>query len=119
MTEQLFIFMLLIHWLADFALQTHKQATLKSSDNKYLTYHVGTYSLVWLLANTTIMSFSDSLAFASITAVAHFITDYFTSRINKSLFDKKDFHNGFVSIGFDQILHYLQLYFTYKLIYSS
>jgi uncharacterized membrane protein len=51
--------------------------------------------------------------FAPITFVFHTATDYFTSRQVKRLFAKQDYHNGFVWVGADQILHYVQLILTY------
>lgn len=103
-----------IHFLADFGLQTHNQAVNKSSSNEYLLMHVGVYSLCWLIAmGLWTGSFGSAVLFATMTFVCHFLTDYITSRISKSFFDKKDFHNGFVIVGFDQLLHYIQLIFTY------
>jgi hypothetical protein len=46
----------------------------------------------------------------------HFATDYVTSRIAKVFFDSGDYHNGFVVVGFDQILHYIQLFLSYMLL---
>jgi len=34
--------------------------------------------------------------------------------INAKLWAKGDVHNFFVSIGFDQVLHYIQLFITFK-----
>jgi hypothetical protein len=117
LTEKLFIFILLIHFLADFALQTDDQAKGKSTDIKWLFYHVGVYSIIWLMASWFYFGdFRPALIFALITFAAHYITDYTTSRIGKPFWDKGDYHNGFVVVGFDQILHYLQLYYTFKLI---
>ena len=117
MNEFILIYILLIHFLADFALQTHEQASLKSTNNTMLFYHVLTYSLTWLLGTIALLGWY-SILFAFITFIVHFSTDYVTSRVVKKFFDKQDFHNGFVMIGADQILHYLQLYFTFKLILS-
>lgn len=119
-TDLVFIYILLIHFLADFALQTHEQASNKSSSVKWLSYHVGTYSVIWTLAATILFGdLSLGLIFGAITFIAHFITDYVTSRIGKKFWDKGDHHNGFVVVGFDQILHYLQLYYTIKLFIAS
>lgn len=108
------IMILLIHFLADFGLQTNEQATQKSVDNKQLAYHVGVYSAVWLIAGISILGKVDkAIAFAMITFICHFLTDYVTSRIGKPYWEKKDLHNGFVIVGFDQILHYAQLFLTY------
>ena len=108
------VFLLLIHFLADFALQTNDQAVNKSSSNLFLFYHVASYSAIWTVAMIPFLHNYLFLVFGGVTFVCHFITDFFTSRLVKKFFDKKDFHNGFVTIGFDQLLHYLQLYYTFK-----
>lgn len=116
--EFILMYILLIHFLGDFALQTHEQAMLKSTDSHALAQHVGVYSAIWLIAMLPILGWSLSVVFAIITFIAHFFTDYFTSRIGKPFWAKQDFHNGFVVVGFDQILHYLQLYYTFKFFYE-
>lgn len=57
-----------------------------------------------------------AFVYALLTFIFHWCTDYITSREAKKFFDKNDYHNGFVVIGFDQMLHILQLWFTFKLI---
>lgn len=110
---------LFIHWVADFVLQTHWQATNKSKSNKALTFHVLSYSTVWFLAANTYMVLTDNalmMFFPIITFISHWMTDYYTSRLNSKLWAKGDIHNFFVSIGFDQLLHYGQLFLTYNLL---
>jgi hypothetical protein len=74
--------------------------------------------------------------FTLITFITHTITDYFTSRLNNKLAPKEEvimlkwnnnqeeepfvrfpkdrnYHNFFESVGFDQVLHYIQLFLTY------
>lgn len=128
---------LIIHWVADFVLQTHEQAINKSKSNWYLTAHVATYSVVWLLVGwiytMALMFYYDdkyctanchhnylwtTSLFVLITSVCHWITDYFTSRKTSYLFGKGDYHNGFVVVGLDQILHYTQLFLTYQLLFK-
>ena len=107
---------LIIHWIADFILQTDSQAKDKSKEWKPLLQHTFNYSMVWLIVGMCvhlfIMKFNFPL-FALITFIAHTITDYFTSRLNSKLWAEGKVHNFFVSIGFDQILHYVQLFLTY------
>lgn len=108
-------FILLIHFLADFGLQTHDQATGKSTSTKWLTYHVGVYSTIWLLFSWFYFNmFLIALTFSVITFICHWCTDWLTSRIGKPFWDKQDFHNGFVVVGFDQVLHYVQLILTFQ-----
>lgn len=117
MNEKVLLGILLIHWIADFILQTHWEATNKSSNNEALTSHTLTYTLFWAIPSAIILGNAvNALIFLVITFMAHTITDYFTSRVVKYFFNKKDFHNGFIVIGLDQILHYLQIYFTLKLL---
>jgi len=108
---------LLIHWLADFALQTHHQASTKWTNTDSLVKHVGTYSLVWFWAS---WFFLDSLLlavfFSGITLLAHGVTDLITSKLAHDRFEEEDYHNGFVIVGADQILHYVQLLLTYELL---
>jgi hypothetical protein len=131
--ESVLAMIIMVHFLADFGLQTHDQATGKGANqfpdkpfyyniwNKWLFYHVGVYSLTWLLfclGTTGITGFStaDCFTFAGVTFVAHYATDWLTSRIGKPFWAKQDFHNGFTVVGYDQIFHYFQLYYTFKIL---
>jgi hypothetical protein len=117
MTDQLFLYILIVHFLADFGLQTHQQATMKGKSNLWLFYHVGVYSVIWLICSFIFLgNFWSALWFALVTFICHFTTDWITSRIGKPFWEKKDLHNGFVVVGFDQVLHYIQLYYTFKYI---
>lgn len=115
---------LFTHWFADFVLQTDWEAKNKSSNNIALFSHVFHYSIVWLALPLLYGAFTYKenswfypfFLFAFITFVCHFITDYITSRINKRLWEQQKVHLFFVSIGFDQFLHYLQLFLTYQLL---
>ena len=113
------LIILLVHFLADFGLQTDQQAKKKSTDIAFLAYHVSTYSLVWF--GVTWAMYTNAvyaLLFSLITFIAHYITDYFTSRIGKPFWEAGNTHFGFVVIGADQILHYIQLLLTHHLIVS-
>ena len=111
---------ILIHWLADFVFQTDKMARGKSKNWNDLLSHTGTYSFIWfcfvpfyvLLNLDTYVEWTGTL-FVLITFIAHTITDYFTSRLNSKLWSEGKVHNFFVSVGFDQVLHYVQLFTTY------
>lgn len=113
---------ILIHWLADFVLQTDKQAKGKSKNWTDLLSHTGIYSLIWLIPSLIIffnqseIGIIKALSFILITFVCHTITDYFTSRLNSKLWSEGKVHNFFVSVGFDQVLHYVQLLLTYYIL---
>lgn len=100
-----------IHWVADFLCQTDWMATNKSKDNSALLSHTSVYSLLWLIPAIFFIGKLGAV-FVGITFIAHTITDYFTSRINSKLWKEQKVHWFFVSVGFDQVLHYTQLLLT-------
>lgn len=123
MDIKIILAILFIHWVADFVMQSDWQAQNKSKLWSALLTHTLIYSNVWIYVVTIMLclttSFSPSdcfingLIFALITFAAHTITDYFTSRLNRKLWEEKKVHWFFVSVGFDQVLHYFQLILTY------
>lgn len=104
--------LLLMHWFADFVLQTRYQAINKSRSIKALLTHTSIYSLFWFIL-WPILGIN-TLYFVGITFICHTITDYFTSRINAKLYNENKIYEFFVSIGFDQWLHHAQLIITYN-----
>ena len=116
---------IIIHWIADFVLQTDEQAKGKSSSNKWLLKHTCTYTVVWLTIGILYAIYLGDIypmwaltKFILITFVIHTIQDYFTSRLNSKLWAKGDVHNFFVIVGFDQLLHYAQLFGTYWILFK-
>jgi uncharacterized membrane protein len=116
-----------VHFISDFILQTQDQAANKSISNKYLFKHVFNYTLfttiswIFLFHCVIAIPFTESIPSGKInivlvffiTFISHFITDYITSRWSKVLWEKKSIHDFFVVIGFDQLLHYAQLFIMY------
>ncbi len=117
------LFILVVHWFADFVLQTHHMSIRKSRSNYYLTLHVSVYTfstivlwaIVFPLTLTHISSLGIWLSFATIFA-SHWVTDYFTSRLTSKLYKEERYHDFFVVIGLDQVLHYTQLLLTFNYI---
>lgn len=126
------IFIILtIHWIADFIFQSRWQANNKSKNNLALASHVWAYTLIWfvfflLYSIYLYVQLIDTggsiginivvLWFFPITFVAHFITDWITSRMTSYYYRTKQIHKFFVTVGFDQILHYVQLFLTYYIL---
>lgn len=129
MKIEIVLFIIFVHWIADFVLQTDKQAKGKSKNWIDLLDHTLSYSLVWLIVGLIFLFYSlikipiqstsnllNIFYFVGVTFICHTVTDYFTSRLNSKLWIKGEVHNFFVSVGFDQFLHYAQLLITYKLL---
>lgn len=108
---------LVFHWVTDFFLQTDEQAKGKSSSNKWLGMHVGTYSLgvlfITMLNFNLFLSPIAALVFWLLNVVAHFFTDYVTSRATSLLWKEGRTHDFFVTIGADQLIHYMTLFGTF------
>lgn len=116
--EYIFIYILLVHWLADFVFQTGWMAQNKSKDSWALASHILTYTLVFTIALIPLTFYlagnpSLAISFAFINGALHWIIDSVTSRISSSLYKQGDVYNFFVVIGFDQFLHVALLYATY------
>lgn len=98
------LYIVWLHFIGDFVLQSDKIATLKSRDNRYLLLHSVVYSLPMLLIGPE---------FAITNGVLHYCVDYFTSRGTKKLYANEKRHWFFTLIGFDQAIHLTFLVFTF------
>lgn len=101
-----------IHWIADFVLQSNWMAQNKSKDSVPLTVHVIVYSIPLFIFWWIFHGWELAFCFAFMNGGLHFMTDYVTSRITSHLWKKKDVHNFFVVIGFDQAVHLTTLIIT-------
>lgn len=93
------IYLLFLHWLADFVLQTDDMAKDKSKDNRVLGLHCVVYGSVFMIGTL-------NFYFALLLGLIHFPVDYVTSRLNSKLYKAGKNHEFFVSIGFDQWIHF-------------
>ena len=114
-----------MHWVADFIFQAEKWSLGKSRSWVPLLKHTATYSLLWLLPVWFITGdLEGAFVFVVITFALHTVTDYYTSRIVSKKFAKGYYGSpipnfgAFSTIGFDQVLHYVQLICTWKLLFN-
>lgn len=129
-------YIVVIHFIADFIFQAEEWATNKSKDLVALVSHTFVYTLVWLIPAGFLFSSPCDLSpifgrcvdgyklfsFLGITFASHTITDYFTSKIVSKKFANGEYGSpipnfgAFTIIGFDQVLHYAQLFLTYHIL---
>lgn len=123
-------FIFIVHYIADFIFQDERWALGKSRNLDDLLQHTLMYSFVWLMSSglfailyiNSLLAFQKVFIFVGITFVCHTITDYYTSKVVSKMFHNKKFGGpipnlgAFSMIGFDQVLHYIQLFLTYYLL---
>ncbi len=100
------IALMFCHWVFDFVFQTDWMARNKSSSLLALIQHCSVYALFGILLGFGWLGWL--ILFSS-----HLFIDGITSKINSYLYKKNEIHYFFVSVGFDQFLHFLVLYFMW------
>ena len=112
MTYQMIMSIIAMHWVADFVLQSDWQAKNKSKDNLALLLHVTTYTVCLAVFGFVFLPLDSSTIKLWVLAngIVHVGVDYVTSRINTYLWSKGKVHEFFVSVGFDQLIHYACLF---------
>jgi hypothetical protein len=101
------------------------QAQNKSKNNVALGRHVGVYMAVltltvpWIFPGDLIDHTARWFTFVVVNSILHFCTDYVTSRITSKLYAKQDWHNFFVVVGFDQLIHQVTLAGTMVLMFGG
>ena len=99
------------HYIGDFILQTDSMAVNKSTSNFWLTKHVFTYIIPFLIFYALIIPNPNMFLLVIVmNLLLHWITDYTTSRI-ASYFHKQEKRGLFFkTIGFDQLIHYICIF---------
>lgn len=107
-------------------MQSEWMALGKSKTWNPLLCHTSTYSALWIIPIAVMLcvfygflpnwAILGGIIFGAITFLFHTVTDYITSRENSKLLEKSSKHDFFVSVGFDQVLHYIQIFLTFWLV---
>lgn len=109
------ILILSCHFIGDFVLQSYYMASNKSKSNKALTLHVLAYGIPFYFIS---MGYVGGIIWLIINLIFHWITDYITSRITSQYFMQQKYHEFFVVIGIDQLLHYIILIATFTYLWQ-
>ena len=115
----LFIYILCLHYVADFIFQPYDVSVKKSESYKALLSHVATYTCTIYIGMLLVVDLECALKFSGLNFIFHFLVDWATSRVisdnsSRLLLDPdvtKPIHKrlklwGPISLlGFDQLLH--------------
>lgn len=109
-----FIYVLFLHWVGDFTLQTRWMADNKSKDWEALVLHVFVYACTIWFGVFMMMCWPVEVAcrFALVNFIIHLGVDAFTSRCTKVAIAEKNMHLFFAIIGADQFVHAATLLIT-------
>lgn len=115
MNIPILLYLLLIHWIADFVLQSGYVSENKGRHFMYLCIHILQYgsilaamSLILLLTNPTI-GLINLMLWVSYNTLLHLIIDFVTSKLTTHYRKYQKTHAFFVILGFDQFLHQVSI----------
>ena len=106
------VFILFMHWVADFLCQSRWMADNKSKSYVPLLVHCLVYTLVLSMGLGWLMPIPVLLPFLALNFGLHMATDAVTSRITRYFWERNWIHPFFAMIGFDQFLHVTSLIVT-------
>ena len=114
----IFLIIILIHWISDFVLQPRIMGENKSKSFAWLGLHCLVYTFVTIIGWGLFVDFTIQTLYTSAYLIysTHYLTDYISSNMTTSLAKKKRWYLFFTTIGFDQVLHYTQLFLIYNYI---
>ena len=101
------------HFVADFVCQTREMGNNKSKSLFWLTAHILTYVTIFgficlplflVFYNNDIVWFTLG-EFLIVNGILHWITDYWTSKLNAYNYVNEKEHAFWTGIGFDQWIH--------------
>jgi hypothetical protein len=110
------LIILVIHFIADYVCQTDRMAINKSKSIYWLSVHILVYTGVLTIASPLLfwdIGWKAGAVYVLLNGALHFIIDFFTSRLTAHFWKREMRHRFFVTIGFDQMLHYTCLFVTY------
>lgn len=96
------IWVLAVHFFADFSCQTQWMATNKSKNNKALAAHILTYAAVM---SVFLIPTGISLTFVLSNAILHLLTDYVSSRFSSRFYREERIGAFWNVIAADQFAH--------------
>jgi len=116
---KLLVIVFFFHFVGDFVFQTNKMARHKRHSLKWLSIHVGVYSVILITISLFIFEWQEALLFGLINGALHWVTDFFTSKLNHKLNQFPNKHYFFIGIGFDQFIHAACLLLTFEYYYEQ
>lgn len=110
--------LLCAHYIADFIFQSQQMAENKSKSKEWLTKHVAVYTVVLAFASFPLLfviTLANFIKFIIINGCLHWAVDFVTSKMTAKRWKEARYHDMFVVIGADQLIHMCTLLTTFYL----
>ncbi len=110
------MFIFLIHFIADFYLQTEWMALGKSKNWTPLLAHIAVYTVACLVLSPFVLPIWTAICWSLINGLCHLVVDYFSSRAMRRAREAGNNSRFFLLLGFDQLCHAWCLLGTFGLL---
>lgn len=132
----LIVFMFFLHFIADFVLQTREMGKNKSSDPYYLSLHIFINFIVFAVGLSWYTNPLFGILFAMANSFLHFLIDIslwniysltvwfrrkdktMTKQQLKDNYEYWNDHLFYMTIGFDQFLHFASIIFIFMIFFK-
>lgn len=110
----------ILHLFAGLFLQSNRISKLKREKKRYLFYHVGIYTLVFIALSPLLLGLTilHGLIFSLINGVLHYAVDFFTGKVKVLYIDKNERKYNMIVL-MDYTIHMLILVSTYFYLYPE
>lgn len=102
---------LITHYFFDWTFQPRYIAENKSKSLKILSAHVLIYTIGLLLVSGFVCP-TAPYAWAIMNGLAHFVVDFFTSKLSAYFYINQNYKAFWNVVGADQLIHYLFLFYS-------
>jgi len=118
---QAVLVILVAHFIADFCMQTERQANNKSKNNWILLEHVAEYTCMLVVSTVFLFDWYNPVSawWPLFNGIAHYGTDWVTSRWTSRLYKQGKIRAFFRVIGLDQLVHFATLFASYVFFTSA
>lgn len=96
------VYLMFLHWMADFVMQSDEMAQKKAVEWEWLFAHCSVYYVVFAIGTL-------NPVYGVVLGLIHYPVDFITSRKNRDLWSRGETHWFFVNVGFDQFIHLLTI----------
>jgi len=114
------VIIFVMHIFAGFFLQSNRISKLKREKKRYLTEHVGMYTLIFMVLSPVLLGLTilQGVIYSLINGVFHYGVDFFTGKLKLKLMGKNEVKYNLIVV-MDYTIHLVILISTYFYLYPD